>query len=135
MDHDAPSQPHPVCVRMTQLRLAAGLSRPDVEAAMPDIRAIALASYERGHREPPLHKIDKILALYGMRLDVVPIAQGAATVEQALASMHVLSTSRVLRNQLDIYARQLEEMHSDDKRANSDTAAPVENLEMPVLQP
>ena len=89
MDHD--DTPHPVCVKLLQLRQAAGLSRPDIEAANPAIKAVALRSYERGHREPPLHKLDAILAMYRMRLDVVPIVRGEGQLSEIQEAIYHLS--------------------------------------------
>lgn len=63
---------HPICKQLRDLRLAAGLSLKEAEAitGVPDI---VLGSYERGDRQPPLAKIEKIFKGYGYTVVAVPI--------------------------------------------------------------
>ena len=67
-----PSKIHPLCVQIRQLRLAARISLTEAEK-LTGISAVALGSYERGDRVPPLTRVDHILAGFGYRLAAVPV--------------------------------------------------------------
>jgi transcriptional regulator with XRE-family HTH domain len=67
---------HPLCVRLRELRRAAGMSLRDVEHRY-HISAMVIGSYERGDRLPPLPKLDTLLQIYGHRLTTEPINSAA----------------------------------------------------------
>jgi transcriptional regulator with XRE-family HTH domain len=67
---------HEICTTMRELRKAAGMSLQDAENVM-GISAVALGSYERGERNPPLAKIEQILNTFGHRLAAVPMSDDA----------------------------------------------------------
>jgi transcriptional regulator with XRE-family HTH domain len=65
------SEPHPVCKQLRDLRKAARLSLPDFEDRH-NISGLVLGSYERGDRNPPLIKLERILNCYGYTLVAIP---------------------------------------------------------------
>lgn len=69
-------EPHPLCRLLRDLRRASGLSLATIENRY-GIPAVVLGAYERGDREPPLRKLEVILAAYGHRLAAVPAAEDA----------------------------------------------------------
>lgn len=67
---------HHVCTTMRELRKAVGLSLADIQERY-GINAVVLGSYERGDRNPPLHKAEAILRQYGYTLAAVPLSANA----------------------------------------------------------
>lgn len=96
---------HPICRLMRDRRHAAGLSLGDVQRVY-GIPAVVLGSYERGDRRPPLVMVDRILAIYGYRLTVVP-DNGTPTAAD-------------LANQLRTIADQLDRDAGRDERPGAD---------------
>lgn len=64
-------EPHPVCKQLRDLRKAAHLSLPEAQQRF-NIPGLVLGSYERGDRNPPLHKLEQILNGYGYTLVAIP---------------------------------------------------------------
>lgn len=69
-------EPHALCTLARQLRKTAGLSLNRVEERY-GIPAVVIGAYERGDREPPLRKLESILAIYGYQITAVPIGSEA----------------------------------------------------------
>ncbi len=67
-----PAVPHPICVKIRQLRKAAGFTLAQFERRH-GVNAIVLASWERGDRHPAIEDIDKVLGCFGLHLAVMPI--------------------------------------------------------------
>ncbi len=67
---------HPVCRAMRELRTAAGWSLGQTQIRS-GINALALGSYERGDRIPPLTKADQVLHVFGHTLIPVPTGMHA----------------------------------------------------------
>ena len=67
-----PPVPHPICAQIRQLRKAAGLTLADVERRH-GVKAIVLASWERGDRHPSIEAVDTVLGYFGLHLAVMPI--------------------------------------------------------------
>ncbi len=78
------SEIHPVCVRMRQLRRLRGWTLIEAEEQL-GIPRIALGSYERGDRMPPLERIDAILAGYGYSLAIVPAGEDYVRLPEDIA--------------------------------------------------
>lgn len=70
--HRPSREPHPLCVMIRELRKASGVSLSTFEERH-GIGAVVLGSYERGDREPGIHRIDNILNVFGYKLTAVPI--------------------------------------------------------------
>jgi len=82
---------HPLCVKMRNLRRAAGISLQAFEAKT-GIPGVVVGSYERGDRIPPLSKLEAIFAAFGYQLVAVPI--GTAAVREApdmVADLHAIA--------------------------------------------
>lgn len=62
---------HPLCARLRELRIAAGLSLAQIQERH-GFPAVVIASYERGDRTPPVDKLDTLLRIYNHRLSAVP---------------------------------------------------------------
>jgi transcriptional regulator with XRE-family HTH domain len=69
---NSPPGPHPVCLKLRELRRAAGLSLSQLQDRH-GMNAVLVGSYERGDRQPPLVKLDALLHVFGYRLTAVPI--------------------------------------------------------------
>ena len=67
---------HPILVTMRDLRRESGMSLNDMEVRH-GISGVALGSYERGDRMPPLSKAEAILNCFGYTLTAVPMSQKA----------------------------------------------------------
>jgi len=67
-----PPVPHPICAQIRQLRKAAGYTLADVERRH-GVKAIVLASWERGDRHPSIEAVDAVLGFFGLHLAVMPI--------------------------------------------------------------
>lgn len=63
--------PHPICRQMRDLRVAAGMSLVAAGRQF-GFSPVALASYERGDRQPPLFKLEDILNKMGYTIVAVP---------------------------------------------------------------
>lgn len=62
---------HPLCEQIRTLRRLCGLTLAEAEQ-LTGVTSLAMGSYERGERQPPLNKIDAILDGYGYKLIAVP---------------------------------------------------------------
>lgn len=105
-------EPHRLCQMLRSLRHASGLSLAGVEKTH-GIAAVVLGAYERGDREPPLRKLDHVLACYGYQLTAVPIDDTAVRLpEEAIAVLRSLANQ--LEKQLDdLYALPEDPAHVD----------------------
>jgi transcriptional regulator with XRE-family HTH domain len=86
---------HPVCAQMRALRVAAGLSLNEA-ADRIGISAIALGSYERGDRNPPLQRLEQIFRAYGYTVVAAPHELNAVRLPGDMAS-----ELRAIADQLD----------------------------------
>jgi len=77
--------PHPICKMLRALRHASGMSLAAIEATY-GIPAVVLGAYERGDREPPLRKLDRVLAVYGHHLAAVPTSDAAVRLPEDAAT-------------------------------------------------
>ena len=75
---------HAICKQFRELRQAAGWSLPEAEERL-GISGVALGSYERGDRHPPLEKVEKILNAFGYTLQAVPIGFDAVRLPSNMA--------------------------------------------------
>ncbi len=66
-----PTEPHPICRKLRELRRAAGLSLADMENKY-NVSAVLIGSYERGDRNPPLQKLADLLDMFGHRIIAIP---------------------------------------------------------------
>lgn len=71
MTTETESGPHPLCILLRNLRVAAGMSLTDVEEKF-GIKGVVLGAYERGDRTPPLPKLEAAFRCYGYTLQAVP---------------------------------------------------------------
>lgn len=76
---------HPVCLKLRELRHAAGVSLTQVEGHF-GVNSVLLGSYERGDRNPPLSKIEEILNVYGYTLIAVPVNADAVRLPTDMAT-------------------------------------------------
>jgi transcriptional regulator with XRE-family HTH domain len=111
-----PAEPHPLCVMLRDLRKAAGLSLARMEHKF-GIKAVVVGAYERGDREPPLRKLDQILALYGYRLAAVPVSSDAVRI-----STDMVADLRAIADQLEAISKttideEAAALTSDEKNA------------------
>lgn len=88
-------EPHRICVLLRQLRAAAGLSLAQIEERH-GLPAVVVGAYERGDRIPPLHKLDKLLACYGYRLEAIPVDERATRLPEDM-----VSSLRAIADQLE----------------------------------
>lgn len=86
---------HPACRQMRDLRIAAGLSLAQARDII-GMSDVALGSYERGDRQPPLHRAETILNGYGYTLVAVPKDFDAVRLRSDMAQ-----ELRAIANQLD----------------------------------
>ncbi len=93
-----PAVPHPICVKIRQLRKASGLTLADVERRH-GVKAIVLASWERGDRHPSIEAVDAVLGFFGLHLAVMPI--NAVDGYHMRTPAEVGAALRGIANQLD----------------------------------
>jgi len=93
-----PPVPHPICAQIRQLRKAAGLTLADVERRH-GVKAIVLASWERGDRHPSIEAVDTVLGYFGLHLAVMPI--NAVDGHHTRTPAEIGAALRGIANQLD----------------------------------
>ncbi len=86
MGHTAEDEKaHPLCQQIRNLRRAAGLTLTTFEERS-GIPAVVCGAYERGDRQPPLHKLDAIFDFFGYRLVAVPKDAEAVRVSEDMVA-------------------------------------------------
>jgi len=86
---------HHICETLRQLRLSTGWSLVQFQEKF-GIAAVAVSSYERGDRLPPLPRVDQILACYGYRLEAVPVRA-----DSVLPVTNMVERLRAIADQLE----------------------------------
>lgn len=95
MSPEEPREPHPVCKQLRAIRRSANLSLPEAEQKC-GVPGIVLGSWERGDRNPPLHKLEDALNSYGYTLVAVPKDFDAVRL-----SSSIVNDLREIANQLE----------------------------------
>lgn len=95
--------PHRVCAFLRQVRRRNGMSLSRLEAEH-GLSAVVIGAYERGDRNPPLHKLERALNIFGYRLDVVPMDDNAARLptEDVVATLRLLADFLAERGEKDV---------------------------------
>lgn len=91
--------PHPVCKQLRDLRRAANLTLPEASQRFRTA-SVVLGSYERGDRNPPLHKLEEIFNGYGYTLVAIPKDYDAIRLPGNLAR-----ELRMIANQLELQVK------------------------------
>lgn len=65
------SEPHPICKQLRDLRYARRESL-DQASKRIGLSAVAIGSYERGERQPPLPRLEQVFNAYGYTIVAVP---------------------------------------------------------------
>ncbi len=93
-----PAVPHPICAQIRQLRQASGLTLAQFERRH-GVKAIVLASWERGDRHPTLEAVDAVLGYFGLELAIMPA--GSVNGQHTRTPAEVGAALRGIADQLD----------------------------------
>lgn len=80
--------PHPICIQLRDLRVAASLSLAAAGRESP-FKAPTIRSYETGERSATVERADEIARFYGWRVALIPIGVSDAMLAHALEILAV----------------------------------------------